>query len=236
MHTADIVIEIHRLGARRGWSQSELARQLGVNRSVLVHARGGRRTLTAPVLARVARVFGDVPMMKELVWGYLRYEHPVGSEELGVLPQTDEPDTSGLTPAARAALRKFVRTFPQRLVDGRGLVLRGSSAKVLSLAADTVTRGLSAAGVLVARRLALDPVGPTEAAYLKRVRLLVLERVDGGGLSGRLLVAESLATERPLVVTTAGDLVAVLGVPLARDLAARCPSIVVDECPAAPHA
>lgn len=229
---ADIVTEIHRLASQRRWSQAELARRLGVNRSVLVHARGGRRPLTTPVLARVARLFADVPVMKELLYTYLRYEHPVGTEELGVLPRSTEPGTLGLPPKARAVIRRYIHTFPLRLVDGRGLVIRGSSAKALTVAADYLSSALSSAGVSVARRSALDSVGPTEAARLKRVRLVVLDRVDSGGLPGRLLVAECLASERPLVVTTAADLAPTLGETLARDLARRCTTVDVDVPPA----
>lgn len=233
---ADIVTEIHRLAAQRRWSQAELARRLGVNRSVLVHARGGRRPLTTPVLARVARLFADVPVMKELLYSYLRYEHPVGAEELGVLPRSTEPGAPGIAPKALAVIRRYVHTFPLRLLDGRGLLVRGASAKALTAAADYLTTALSKAGVSVARRNALDSVGPTEATRLKRVRLVVLDRVDSGGLPGRLLVSDCLACERPLVVTTAADLVPTLGETLARDLANRCTTVDVDLPPAAPDA
>jgi len=220
LHTADLVTEIHRLAAKRGWSQAELARNLGVNRSVLVHARGGRRWLTAETIARVTRLFGDVPTMKDLVWAHLRYEYPVGDEEKGVLALPEKRST-GLPEGATEAIRRYVRAFPMRLVDGHGLLITGGSARLLTLASRTVADALSIAGVHVHRRSAALPLGPTEAAAIERSRLLVLERMDGASEASRRLLESHLGSERPVVVTSARDLEEVLDERVARLLRSR---------------
>ncbi len=228
MHrTPDLVTEIHRLASRRGWSQAELARQLGVSRSTLVHARGGRRWFTTDVMARISRLFGDVPTMKDLVWSYVRYDFPAGPEEKGILPLAEKRRTD-LPGDAVDAIRRFVRSFPMRLVDGHGLVLTGGSARMLSLASRSVADGLASAGVRVHRRAASDPLGPTESAAIGKSRLLVLERIDGASDAVVALLESQLAAERPVVLTSAKAIDTVLGQRLARLLRSRTTLIRLD--------
>lgn len=231
----DLVQEIHRIASRRGWSQAELARYLGIHRSILVHVRAGRRAFTSPVLARIVRSFGDVPEMKELIWTYLRYDLPSGPEERGCLKVAVKQPTE-LAEPAMLALRRYVRTFPLHLVDGSGLVISGSSAKDLSLATRLLEEGLVCAGVRVHRRVAGDPLGPTEHATISRCRLLILERVDGGKATAMRLVAEQLAADHPVVVTSAHDLESVLGARLARELRAKSCQLSLDSIPVPAHA
>src|SRR5262249_18074375 len=128
MRTApDIVREIERLARKRGWSQRELARQLSVSPTLLSPLRGGRRRLATVMLARICSVFATEMSVKECMWTYLRYEMPLGPEDAGVLAVPARA-ASTLDQQTRTALRRFVRAFPHRLVDGRGLLITGASA------------------------------------------------------------------------------------------------------------
>jgi len=226
-HSSDLVTEIHRLATRRGWSQAELARQLGVDRSTLVHARSGQRWYTAGTIARISRLFGDVPELKDLIWTFLRYEYPVGAEEKGILALPTKRRT-GLPEDATETIRRYVRSFPMRLVDGRGLIVTATSARMLSLAAREIEDSLTASGVRVHRRAAHGSPGPTEAEAIARSRLLVLERIDGGGEVGARLLASQLASERPVVVTSAKDIDTVVDEQIARQLHARATLLAIE--------
>lgn len=231
----DLVQEIHRIAARRGWSQAELARYLGIHRSILVHARGGRRAFTSPVLARITRTFGDVPEMRELIWTYLRYDLPVDAEERGCL-RVAMPKAEDLPEPIVATLRRFVRTFPMHLVSGRGLVVTGSSARALSCASRLLEEGLRDAGVRVHRRPASHPVGRAEREVIAHARLLILERVDGGRDIAARLVAQQLGEDHPVVVTTASGIDAVFDPVLARELRGRADQLAIDSVTVPGHA
>jgi len=231
----DLVQEIHRIASRRGWSQAELARSLGIHRSILVHARGGRRALTSSVLARIVRTFGDVPEMRDLVWTYLRYDAPAGVEERGCL-KTAIPPAEDLPEPIVAAIRRFVRTFPLHLVSGRGLVITGRSARALSAASRLLDEGLRGAGIRVHRRTANQPVGPSERALIAHARLLILERVDGGKEIAARLVAEQLGEDHPVVVTTAAGIDALFEPRLARELRSRTDALAIESITVPGHA
>lgn len=221
----DIFREIERLARRRGWSQAELARQLGVDRTLLAHLRAGRRTLTTRFLARTARAFAEEPSLKEWYWRYFRDEMPVDCEE-PVLPVTRCLAVVIPAPAQRT-LRVFVRTFPHQLIDGRGLVIRSDDERCLSSAASYISETLRRTGVSVAQRLAHRPVLPSEAPVLRRARLLVVERVEYAHAAVRDIIAERLNMERPVVVTTAADLAVRLDPDLVRVLRLRCPELLI---------
>ena len=217
---ADLISVLLRIAAERGWSNAELARRIGFNRSTLVHVRAGRRQLSTEALARIARLFADVPSMPEVVWSYLLYDVRVGGEERGVL-RLGKKHPTGLPDAATNAIRRFVREFPTRLVEGRGMIVVGASAPLLSIAAKEIASALAAARVRIHRRSARGPVGPAEAEAIARARLLVLERMDFCDDAAKALLGEFLDAERPVVVTSAKDIAAVLDEPHARLLQAR---------------
>ncbi len=204
-----------------------MASRAGLSRSTLVHAAGGRRVLTTQALARICRTLPDVQEFKELFWSYIRYEIPVGSEEVGVLPVHARPADT-LPERERDALLGYVRAFPTRFVDGSGLVIVSGQSRVLSAAAALVSHSLTSSGVAVMRRLATDPVHASEIPALERARLLVLERVDFAKPPARNLLALRLERFLPVAVTTAtSDLAPCLGATLARALRDHCGDILI---------
>jgi len=219
----DIFREIERLARQRGWSQAELARQLGVDRTLLAHLRAGRRIPTSRFLARTARAFAEEPSLKDSLWLYFRDEMPIGCEEPVLAVTQLLPAT--LSPEAQRSLRLFVRTFPHHLIDGRGLIIRSSDERSLSSAAGFIAEALRRMGVSVAQRLAHRAILPSEAPVLRRVRLLVVERAEYANAAVRDIIAERLNMERPVVVTTATDLTDRLEADLIRVLRLRCPEL-----------
>lgn len=217
--------EIDHLAQRRGWSQTELARRLGVNRSLLAHLRSGRRVPTTRFLARTARTFAGVDVFRDLFWYYLRYQMPVGAEEpvlsLACASIPDLPDK------VLQALHGYVRTFPLHLVDGRGLIIRSSAASLLTAASQFVAGSLRGAGVAVGQHAARLPILPTEGETMRRARLVVVERAEYASETVQELLAERLKLEQPVVVTTAIDLSGRLDDELAERLAARCSEIYI---------
>lgn len=227
----DIIREIERLARKRGWSQRELARQLSVNPTLLSHLRSGRRRLTTLTLARICSLFSTEMSVKECMWTYLRYEMHLSPEDAGFLP-VPAGAAGALDRPTRTALRRFVRGFPHRLVDGRGLLITGASATLLSAAAAYVADALRSAGVRVVLRLAHEAVRPSEAALIRRARLVVLERVEYAPAAVQDLLAERLDLERPVVVTSVADLTGSLSADLVRVLSGRCTRVALPDAPA----
>jgi len=221
----DIFREIDRLARRRGWTQAELARQLGVDRSLLVHLRAGRRVPSTRFLGKAARAFAEEASLRDTLWHYLLYELPIGAEEAVV--RVDRSAAAHLPAEAERSLRAYVRTFPHHLVDGRGLVIRCSDAPLLSAAASFVAEALRRSGVVVAQRAAHLGVLPSEAAALRRARLVVVERAEYASVAVQDLIAERLDLERPVVVTTATALAGRLEDDLVRVLGRRCTELHV---------
>ncbi len=50
---------IRELRARKGWSQAELARRLGVSRQTVIAIEKGRYDPSLPLAFKIARVFGE---------------------------------------------------------------------------------------------------------------------------------------------------------------------------------
>lgn len=232
---AELVRALDRLARERGWSRAEMAAFVGLSRSTLVHAAGGRRVLTTQALIRISRALPELgDLLKDLYWTYIRYEAPLGPDEVGTLPASNEPVTT-LPERDRDQLQGYVRAFPQRFVEGRGLVVVGRSAAQLSAAASLVSTGLTTAGLAVARRPAKDRVHASEVAPAARARLLVLERVDFMTPDARTLLVRRLEALLPFVLTTASpDLEASLGEDLAS--AVRTNSVTVTFPPPVAHA
>lgn len=216
----DIFREIDRLARRRGWSQGELARQLGVDRTLLVHLRAGRRVPSTRFLARTARAFAEEMSLRDSFWHYLRYEIPLGAEEPVV--NVDPGDVPGVPADAGRALRAYVRGFPRHLVAGRGLIIRSDTAPLLTAAADFVAETLRKSGVVVAQRMAHLPVLPSEGESLRRARLVVVERAEFASAAVRDILAARLNLGLPVVVTAATDLWGRLEDDLVRVLRAHC--------------
>jgi len=218
--TPDIFREIDRLARRRGWTHGELARQLGVDRTLLTHLRAGRRVPTTRFLARTARAFAEEQTLRDCVWHYLRYELPVGPEEATVA--VDPGGVPSLPVDAGKVIRAYVRSFPRRLVDGRGLILRSASVPHLGAAAEFIAETLRRNGVVVAQRSAYLPVLPSDAAALKRARLVVVERVEFASAAVRDLLGARLDLGQPVVVTIATDCAGRIEPDLERVLRAHC--------------
>lgn len=233
MHrSTDLLRTLDRLARERGWTRAKLATYVGLHRSTFVHAAAGRRVLTTQAIARICRALPEVPELKDLFWDYVRYEIPLGSEENGILPSCDEP-ASTLPERERDQLLGYVRAFPTRFVEGRGLIVVAGESRTLSEAASLVETALTSAEVGVARRLATDPIHSSEMPNLDRARLLVLERVDFAKPPARALLAVRLQRLLPVAITTAtADLVPSLGEVLARALQAHCETVTL---PAASH-
>jgi len=51
--------KIRELRARKGWSQAELARRLGVSRQTVIAIEKGRYDPSLPLAFKIARVFGE---------------------------------------------------------------------------------------------------------------------------------------------------------------------------------
>jgi len=224
--TPDIFRELDRLAQRRGWTQADLARQMGVDRTVFAHLRAGRKTASSRFLARAARAFAEEDSLRDVIWHYLRYEMPVGAEEPVI--RVEPGDVPALSSEAEQTLHEYVRTFPRHLVDGRGLVIRSDSAPLLSSAASLVADSLRRAGVVVAQRTAHLPVLPSEAIALRRARLLVVERAEYASAAVQGVIAERLQLEQPVVVTTATDLSGRLEDDLVRMLGRQCTEVRVN--------
>lgn len=220
-HVSDLLRALDRVAAQHNWTVTQLASFMGVHRSVLVHARGGRRVLTTQALAHLALTFPDRADLKDLVWAYLQTEVLTGPDVTGRLRLPPARGSSGLAPSVREPLRRYVRSFPKRYFEGRSLALVGDAAEVISRATDFACSLLTDAGLPVPRRQARERLRESEVRELVQARVLVLDRVEFASETTRSLLHERATQGRPTVVSTACPIDQLPG-GVAADLGPRC--------------
>lgn len=219
-HVSDLLRALDRVAAQHNWTVTQLASFMGVHRSVLVHARGGRRVLTTQALAHLALTFSDRADLKDLVWAYLQTEVLTGPDVTARL-KLPPARGSGLPPAVREPLRRYVRSFPKRYFEGRSLALVGDAADVISRATDFTCGLFTDMGLPVPRRQAKERLRESEIRELVQARILVLDRVEFASESVRALLHERASQGRPTLVSMSRPLDQ-LPAGVAADLGARC--------------
>ncbi|HEX7709188.1 MAG TPA: helix-turn-helix domain-containing protein [Thermoanaerobaculia bacterium] len=199
-HTPQLISDLIALTASWGWTVADLAKELGVDRSTLLHYRSGRRALTVRMLSRIARRFGDRKLTRDLVWHHLlkdadRDQTP-SDERSVVLPPLLDLRTA-------RALRAYLDRFADETIhSGRGLFLSAASANQLSDAANYVIAIFTTAKVPVCRLRADRNPAASERRAALAAALLVVERVDFACDATREILRHRADLVRPIIVTS----------------------------------
>lgn len=203
--TSSLIRELDRLARDHGWSTVELARELGLNRSTLVHARGGRRRLTSDTLAQIAQRFGASPGVRDLVWHYLAVEHPElrEADPVSRRERRAEGEAERLAPETRKALRLYVVKFLRAYFEGRGLFLTGDDATALSASVRYLLAECARRDILAVQIAGHRSVTASEGRDALAAGLLLVERVDFASGSVAELLKRRGGLGKPFVVTSA---------------------------------
>jgi hypothetical protein len=169
-----LITELLALTASWGWTVADLARELGVDESTILHYRAGRRGLTTRTLARIVVRFGEHRLTRDLVWHYLMTEclEAEATETILTAPK-------GLPPAVEHVLRVYADRFAEESVRaGRGLYIVSDAATPLSAALHFLHAALGAKKIGVCAIRADRTPSATESRLALAMPLLTVERMD----------------------------------------------------------
>lgn len=192
-----LITELLALATEWGWSTEDLARELGVHRTTLVHQRAGRHALQTAMLARIARRFRNDRNVRDLVWHYLTVEYVEGAQRnnLPALPRLPE--------AVATALRAYLTRFGEESVHGgRGLYLVSGEAAVLTAALQWLRTAFTQQRIQPCVLRADRPVSVAEGRLALAAPILLLERIDFMRDAVADLVRRRADLVRPMVVTS----------------------------------
>jgi transcriptional regulator with XRE-family HTH domain len=193
-----LIREVDRLANERRWSSTQLATELGVNRTLLAHIRAGRKPLTLPVLARIAQVFGGKPLVRDLLFLHLAVEVPDEAASRLAAPSLA---ACALPDAVARAVRGYIASFPLAHVAGRSLLLQGE-ADVLARAAGVLRDAFTTNDVGVMMLVASTPLRASDEVAARRVPALIVERIEFASPSVCGVLGARIAFGLPLILTT----------------------------------
>lgn len=168
-----LITELIALAQEWGWSAEDLARELGIHRTTLVHQRVGRHALKTAMLARIARRFRNDRTVRDLVWHYLTVEFEEKARAITVPVPTRLPDV------VASSLRAYLARFGEESVHGgRGLFLVGADAPLLTTALKWLQQAFAERRIQPSVLRADRPVGSSEGKFALAAPVLLVERVD----------------------------------------------------------
>jgi transcriptional regulator with XRE-family HTH domain len=194
-----LITELLALANTWGWTVADLARELDLDATTILHYRSGRRDLTKRTLAKIAARFGEHRMVRDLIWHHLIEE----SGPAAGSTRARRAVPHGLDPAIEQALRAYADRFAEESVHaGRGLFIVADAAATLTAAAQ-FTKGLfEAAKVPVCALRADKTPNAVESRFALAAPLLLLERVDFASPAVNDLLRRRADLVRPTVVTS----------------------------------
>jgi transcriptional regulator with XRE-family HTH domain len=180
------------------WTVADLARELGVDESTILHYRAGRRGLTTRTLSRIVIRFGEHRLTRDLVWHYLLTECGEGAEAEDILAAPKE-----LFPVIEQALRAYADRFAEESVHaGRGLYVVSDTPAPLSAALQFLRAMFEAKKVGVCTLRADRTPTASESRLALALPLLLIERMDFACDAVRDLVRRRADLARPIVLTS----------------------------------
>lgn len=192
-----LITELIALAQEWGWSAQDLARELGIHRTTLVHQRVGRHALKTAMLARIARRFRNDRTVRDLVWHYLTVEYEEGGQRTALPPLPRVPDD------VASALRAYIARFSEESVHGgRGLYLVSTDAAVLSATLQWLQRAFTQHRIEPCLLRADRPVSAGESRFALAAPVLLLERIDFMKEPVAEVVRRRADLVRPMVVTS----------------------------------
>lgn len=192
-----IITELLALANEWGWTVQDLARELGVHRTTIVHQRSGRHALNTTMLSRIAKRFRNDRTVRDLVWHYLAVEYEERAQATALPPTPKVPD--GVASMLRAYLARFSE---ETIHGGRGLYLMGGDATLLSATVRWLQTAFTQQRVDACLLRADRPVSPAEARHALAAPVLLLERVDFLRDGATDVLRRRADLVRPVIVTS----------------------------------
>lgn len=192
-----LITELIALAQEWGWSAQDLARELGIHRTTLVHQRVGRHALKTAMLARIARRFRNDRTVRDLIWHYLTVEYEEGAQRGALPPLPRVPD------AVASSLRAYIARFSEESVHGgRGLYLVSTDAALLSATLQWLQRVFTQHRIVPCLLRADRPVSAAESRLALAAPVLLVERIDFMKAPVADIVRRRADLVRPMVVTS----------------------------------
>ena len=192
-----LITELIALARQWGWDVEELARELGIHRTTLLHQRSGRHALKTSMLSRIAKRFRNDRTVRDLVWHYLTVEYEEGSTTAGIAPPARLPDS------VAASLRSYVARFSEENIHGRrGLFIVSGDASLLTATQKWLQQSFGEHRVDVCTLRADRPAATDQARLALAAPVLLLERVDFLRESVAELIRRRADLVRPILATS----------------------------------
>jgi hypothetical protein len=212
-----LITELIALVKEWGWTVQDLARELKVHRTTLLHQRSGRHALPTPMLSRIAKRFRNDRTVRDLVWHYLtvEYEEHPSTVVLPPVPRVED--------AVAAILRGYIARFGDESIHGgRGLYLVGPDANALSAALLWLRNAFKEHRIESSALRADRAVTGADVRYALAVPVLLIERVDFLGDAVAEVIRRRADLVRPMIVTSMQPPSAITDARLRRILASMC--------------
>jgi transcriptional regulator with XRE-family HTH domain len=195
-YVSRLITELLALADSWGWSLADLAKELGVDVTTVMHYRAGRRRLTKVMLGRIARRFREQQGIRDLVWHHLLVETLEEEGDGGEL-------ALDLPPTVLQTLSTYVDRFADESIHaGRGLYLRSDDTASLARAVVAVDRAFGAAGVQTYKVRADHVPTAADRRSALAARALIVERVEFATPPMVDLLNERANLVRPMIVTS----------------------------------
>jgi hypothetical protein len=194
-----LITELLALVNTWGWTVADLARELDIDATTILHYRSGRRDLTKRTLAKIAVRFGEHRMVRDLVWHHLVDE----SQSAGEDAHTGRPVPQGIGIAMEQALRAYVERFADESIHaGRGIFILADAPAPLATAAQFTKALFGDAKVPVCALRGDKSPTATETRFALAAPVLIVERVDFASASIADLLRRRADLVRPTIVTS----------------------------------
>jgi transcriptional regulator with XRE-family HTH domain len=169
-----LITELLAYKQAEGSTLRDLARELGIDETLLVKFRSGVRSPTKQVLVKIARRYGHQLFVRDLVW------HHLVAECNDPTPTTEDAlADANLPPRVAGDLRAYVVRFSEEsLRSGRGLYITSSDATALSRASKALGLAFGAARVPCATLRADQRPDARAVRAAMAASVVVIERVD----------------------------------------------------------
>ncbi len=169
-----LIREIEKRGRALGFTPSEVAASLGVDRTRLSHIRNGSGRLSLTSLHEIANRFGDDPTIRDLVLGYLALD----IEGAGVSRRQDNQAVTRLDAGAQLTAHALMRQLPELLVAGGGILVEDTNLSRLAGVLTAFEEAARRRGVGVLRERASASLSVDRRKVLLAVPLLIVDSVS----------------------------------------------------------
>jgi plasmid maintenance system antidote protein VapI len=227
-----LITELIALAREWGWSVDDLARELNIHRTTLIHQRAGRHGINTAMLARIARRFRSDRNVRDLLWNYLTVEY----DEAGASARAIPAASARLPPEVATALRSYLARFGEESVHGgRGLYLTSADAAVLTAALQWLQTAFREQRIEPCVLRADRSPSASEARFALAAPVLMLERVDFLSEASADVVRRRADLVRPIIATSMQPLDAIGDPYLRRIFTSTMRALTIGPSPILPH-